>query len=340
MVRRALILASVLALSGCSMFGGRGDTTASVVAPNAPTGVEAVRNSETVNALANSRTFGSATQIPAVVNGEPITKLMVDRRTAFLKLRRAKKQGRAAARDELIEDALKLQEGRRRSVTASPERVNAAYASFAKNNKLSLSQLNTILNQAGVTPDGFKDYIRAQITWSSLAAQRGSGGGAVLTERDAVTRMLEAGGEKPTATEYLLQQVIFVVPENRRSKATIEARRREANALRSRFTSCDKTVEMAGALRDVAIRDLGRKVGPELPSDWKSLIVKTQPGGTTDVRTTARGVEFIGVCRAREVSDDRTARLVFAAQDAARSNGDASAQYLADLRKKATIQKR
>ena len=287
------------------------------------------------------RTFGASSQIPAVVNGEPITKRMISRRAAFLKLRRAKNASRSAALDELIEEALKMQEGKRRGVRVPPQRIEAAYANFAKGNKLSVTQLNQILNRSGVTPTGFKDYIEAQITWSSLVAQRGAGGGAApMTEREAVARMLQSGGQKPTATEYILQQVIFVVPAAKRSNALVEARRREAKALRQRFTSCDQTVGFAKGLKDVTVRDLGRKLAPELPADWKPLIEKTRVGQATDIRTTPRGVEFIGVCRTREVSDDRTAQLVFSSEASASSSDDAGKTYLAELRKNAKIETR
>ena len=336
MLRHAAILACFTALAGCSAFGAGDLETGSVASSQTQPAV-----TQADAALSGERTFGATTQIPAVVNGEPITKLMIDRRAAFLKLRRAPASSRTAARDELIEDALKLQEGKRRGVNVTPDRVNEAYASFAKGNKLTLPQLNKILNQAGVTPSGFKDYIRAQITWSSLVAQRNNGvGRSVLSEREAVARMLEAGGEKPTATEYFLQQVILVVPEGQRSNSVMTARKREGEALRRRFEDCDKTVGFASALRDVTVRDLGRKVGPELPPEWKGLIEKTEAGDATALRTTPRGVEFIGVCRARTVSDDRTARLIFAQQDREAEGGDAATRYLADLRKAAKIQTR
>ena len=298
-------------------------------------------SSETSKTLSEQRTFGAASQIPAIVNGEPITRNQVQRRAAFLKLRRAKRTGTSAARDELIDEAVKMQEARRRGVSVPDARVDDAYANFAKSNRLSVSQLSQILNQSGVTPAGFKDYIRAQIAWSSLVAQREQAGATnVLTEREAVARMLEQGGQKPTATEYLLQQVIFLVPQARRSNAAVAARKREAEAMRNRFTSCETTAQFAKGLKDVTVRDLGRKLGPELPADWKSLIEKTRQGQTTAVRTTPRGAEFIAVCRERQVSDDRTAQIVFAAEDAKEAGGDAGAAYLAQLKKRAKIEVR
>ena len=339
MFRRAAALslaaASAIALTACS-------STSEALAPVAAetTTVAAAAPTATSEALSGPRSFGASTQIPAVVNGEPITRLMVTRRAAFRKLRREKDTSRAAARDELIEDALKLQEGKRMGVNVSPDRINKAYAGFAKNNRMSVSQLNQIMNKSGVTPNGFKDFIRAQIVWSSLVAQRGGGGAKPLSQREAVARMLEAGGKKPTATEYMLQQVIFLVPPAQRSKSAVAQRRREAEAMRGRFTSCDDTFGFAKGLKDVTVRNLGRKLAVELPGDWKDHIVGTPEGRTTKVRTTDRGAEFIAVCRAREVSDDRTAQLVFASEDAKDAREGGGAKYLAELRERADIKTR
>ena len=317
---------SLLALAGCSSTNET-LTTAATTTP------------QTTATLSEQRTFGARSQIPAIINGEAITRGQVSRRAAFLKLRRAPKSGTTTARDELIDEVIKMQEARRRGVSIPDDRIEAAYANFAKGNRMSVSQLNGILNKSGVTPDGFKDYIRAQMTWSAIVAQGSGGGGSgTLTEREAVARMLEQGGQKPTATEYLLQQVIFLVPQAERSKAAIAARTREANAMRQRFQSCETTAQFAQGLKNVTVRDLGRKLAPELPDDWRSLIVKTGQGQTTTVRETARGAEFIAVCRSREVSDDRVAQLVFSEQDAKAAGGDPGAALFARLKERAKIE--
>ena len=328
----ALATSAALALGACS-------STSDALTPvaSAPTGTETA--AQTTATLATQRSFGASSQIPAVVNGEAITRTQIERRAAFLKLRRAKQTGSSAARDELVEEALKMQEARRRGINVPDTRVNDAYANFAKGNRMTVAQLNQIMSKSGVTSQGFKDYIRAQIAWSSLVAQQSSASdGGTLTEREAVARMLERGGEKPSATEYILQQVVFLVPSAKRTEAAVALRKREAEALRQRFTSCDETARFAASLKDVAVRDLGRKLAPELPGDWKPLIEATAEGRTTTVRTTDRGAEFIAVCRAREISDDRTAQLVFASEDAAKGSDDLGTKYLAELKKRARIE--
>ena len=196
--------------------------------------------------------------------------------------------------------------------TVSNARVDQAFNQFAKSNKMSPKQMTQALNQAGVSAKHFKQFIRVQMSWPRVVNARYSSGGRMSTE-DLVAKMLERGGEKPTTTEYILQQIIFVVPQSKRS-AILGKRKREAEQLRLRFVGCDNSREFAKGLKDVSVRDLGRFMQPALPQEWKKLVENTPQGKTTKTQTTDRGVEFIAVCSAKQVSDDLAAEMVFKAE--------------------------
>lgn len=281
----------------------------------------------------------AATSIRAVVNDEAITNYQVDQRAAFLKLRRTSGDVRQKALDELIDETLKKQEIRRRGIQISDEAVNGAYAKFAADNKLTEEQLGQVLAQAGFSAEGFRDYIRVQMGWGQ-AVQAKLRQSEKLSEQDVVQKMLAQGGEKPQTTEYTLQQVIFVVPEGQRS--TVAARSTQANAMRSRFQSCQSTYDLAASLRDVTVRDLGRVAQPELPPRWKDDIIAAKVGGTTPVKETERGVEFIAVCNARSISDDKAAALVFQSREleALGKQEEPDADYLKELKENAQIVRR
>ncbi|MBY5998832.1 peptidylprolyl isomerase [Tritonibacter mobilis] len=284
-------------------------------------------------------TSAMATEIRYVVNNLPVTSYDIDRRVAFLRLQREGGNLRQKATDQMIEQTLKLQEMQRRNINIPKEMVDQAYQRFASGNRMTTSQLNQVMAQSGVTAAHFKDFIRSQIGWSRVMQARNSSSGG-MSEQDVVAKMLQQGGNKPSATEYMLQQVIFVVPSAERSKL-LGKRQREAQALRGRFRGCDSTREFAKGLIDVTVRDLGRILEPELPGDWKDQIKKTSPGNATGVRTTERGVEFIGVCSTREVSDDRVAQMMFQSEGSGGEDMEkASQEYLAELRKNARITKR
>ena len=290
--------------------------------------------------LAPAPAQAQTSEIRYVVNNEAITSYDIQRRAAFLRLQNKRGNLQAMAAEEMIDQAVRNAEARRLNIRVADSQVNEAYERFSRTNRMSPAQMDNILNQAGVTKTHFRDFIRAQIGWSQVLS-RNSRAGAQMTEQDVVRRMLEQGGSKPTAREYMLQQVIFVLPASERGK--IGARKREAEALRQRFRSCDSTREFAKGLIDVTVRDLGRVLEPELPPDWEKQVKATSAGAATGVRETERGVEFIGVCSTREVSDDRVAQMVFGMeqQQGVDSDSDKASEKLTqELRGKAQIVRR
>jgi peptidyl-prolyl cis-trans isomerase SurA len=278
-----------------------------------------------------------ASEIKYVVNDVPITSYDLQRRAAFLKLQR---ETGISASEAMIEQTLRAAELKRLNINIPDKSIDDAYARFAASNKLSVAQLDQILAQSGVTTSHFKDYIRVQMGWNQALSVRFRTT-ARVTEQEMVRQMLKQGGEKPSATEYMLQQVIFVVPDAERA-ATLGKRKREAEAMRQRFSGCDSTREFAKGLLDVTVRDLGRVLEPELPPEWADSIKATSTGGATGVKETERGVEFIGICSAKEVSDDRVAQMLM------QTNGgsvdekaeELDKKYLAELRENARIVER
>jgi len=285
--------------------------------------------------FAGTTAVRAASEIKIVVNNQAITSVDIARRVAFLRLQRTGGNLGKKAREQLTEEALKLQEAARMRVLASDSEVNAAFERFSASNNLSTAQMTQVLNQAGVTPKHFKNFIRVQMSWPRVVGAIGGGG---LSTQDLVAKMLERGNSnKVSTTEYILQQVIFVVPASKRSRSVLNARKREADQLRARINGCDSTASMVTGLRDVSLRQLGRIMQPQLPPDWKPLIERAKAGSATSTRMTERGVEFIVLCSAKTVSDDKAAELVFRAENEEAGESEEAKKYLAELRRRSVI---
>lgn len=290
-----------------------------------------------VFSIADPRTASAASQIKVVVNKQAITSTDLSRRVALLRLQRRGGKLASLAREELIEEALKFQEMQRLRAVPAQSEVNASFARFAAGNNLSAKKMASILAQAGVTAKHFKQFIAIQIGWGRSVAARYGGNGRMSTQ-DLVSKMLERGDNKPTTNEYILQQIIFVVPKAKRSKSYIGRRNSEAKKLRSRVQSCDTTKSITKGLKDVTVKNLGRFLQPELPPEWAPLITKTNTDKPTRTRVTEKGVEFLIVCSSRSVSDDVAAEMVFRAEEQSNPQDSAnSKRYLAELRKRAVI---
>jgi len=279
----------------------------------------------------------AATSVAAVVNKTAITSADVARRVAFLRLQRRTGNLQQIARDELVNETLKREEIARVGMSVSTADVDASFERFASSNKMSVSQLNTVLDQAGVGAAHFKSFIAISMSWPRLVnARYGAGARGRLSNQDLVTRLLE-NKEKPVTTEYFLKQVIFVVPASK--KGIVGKRKAEAEKSRASFPGCDQAMEFAKNYLDVSIRNLGRVLEPEMPPEWKPLVEKAK-GGTTATRVTDRGVEYLAICNQRQVSDDVAAEVVFRAEDIGKEQqgeNPNSDKYLEELRSKAQI---
>ncbi|WP_371833316.1 peptidylprolyl isomerase [Ferirhizobium litorale] len=279
----------------------------------------------------------AASEVAAVVNRTAITSGDIGRRVAFLKLQRAKGDLNAMARQQMIDETLKRQEVIRVQMSVSTQEVDATFARFASNNKMTVEQLGQMLDRAGVGVDHFKAYIAISMSWPRVVNAR-YGKGGKMSREEVVQRMLE-NKQKPVTTEYFLQQVIFVIPASKKNAITGK-RKAEAEASRTKFPGCEQSKAFAATMMDVSIRNLGRVLAPELPPEWKPLIEGAK-GNTTAPRVTERGVEYLAICKQRQVSDDLAAEIVFRAEDIGKQSETGKdpndEKYVAELRKKAQI---
>ncbi|MGI9353621.1 MAG: peptidylprolyl isomerase [Rhizobiaceae bacterium] len=279
------------------------------------------------------------TRIAVLVNDNAITNTDIRRRAAFVKLRRVKGNPTTVAREELIDEAIKMQEARRLNAVVSDQQVNAAFARFAKNNKMPLKALDQIMVQRGVTKRGFKQFIRAQMSWSRVVSARirseGSGTAAPSSQR-----WLPALGSKTTdVKEFTLQQVVFTVPKAERGR-TLAAKTAAAKRFRSQVTGCKTTRDLAKNLNNVAVLDLGRIRANRLPPEWRKDVETTTPGRATNVKQTPKGVEMLIVCRARDVKAIDNGLGAFENADLQKKASTLEKQYFAELKKKAVIRQR
>ncbi|MCF6321261.1 MAG: peptidylprolyl isomerase [Rhizobiaceae bacterium] len=337
-------LIAALLLAGCTQSTDAIESAEQT--PNAPgtllekTEIDQAKDESGAKIVREKSTVSKkGTNIPVLVNRIPITNYDIQRRASFLKLRRISGNRTQKATEELIEEKLKMQEAAIRGTLATDNMVDNAFASFAKRNKLSLTQMSQVLSRAGVPPRHFKEFLRVQISWQRTVGTKLRGNAGGISQSDALFNIRKSGEAKPETREFKLQQIIFVVPQDKRKKL-LRARGAEARAFSQRFTSCSDTLGQIKQLRDVSIKELGRVLEPELPERWKEEVIKTQAGKTTRTIDTDKGVEIIAVCSIRNASDDRAVQAVSRSKEFSSLNTEGSKvadEYLKELRGKATI---
>jgi len=262
------------------------------------------------------------------VNGQPITDVQVAQRLALYKLEG--KTSRTAALNELINEALQIQEGKRLGITVSESEVDNAVLDVARQIKVSSSNLTKILTDNGVPMSTLRDRLRANIAWSRVAQ-------TVVSTRVQVSEAdIDAKAkQKLTAAnsfDYILKEVLFL-------GGSASKRTAEANQYKKSFKGCDSAVQLSLSYTDAAVRDIGRRHATQFPDALASELSKLNVGGITKPRVVEGGVSMLAVC-AKEASEDTTYIANNIRQETGTNGMKAEAdKYLAELKAKAQIVK-
>jgi peptidyl-prolyl cis-trans isomerase SurA len=279
-----------------------------------------------------------AQQVAVLVNGSPITTYDIEQRIKFTILANHKTPTRQEVIEDLIDEKLKVQVGQRYKLEVTDEEVDNAYASMGQKMHMTAQQLTQTLAQNGVDAITLKSRIRSDIAWQQIV--RGKFQSSLQVNEKAIHEKLESTNKDDkdaVGYEYTLRPILFIVPSGSPETLT-ESRKRDAEALRSRFQGCDSGLAFARALRDVAVRDQIVKSSADLAPEYRKLLDDTEVGKLTSPNVTAQGVEMFALCAKKENRLDNAAKKevrdeMFAEQFQAKSK-----RFLADLRKGAMIE--
>ncbi len=327
----AFIIACSIGLAACD-GGGLGDLFDS--GGNKVTGAPVTGKIDTPEI----QTLKGNSSIAVLVNEQPITNYDIEQRRKLMALGGAKATAKSAT-DELIDETLQLYEGRKRGIKAPDAQVEGAYASIAQNLKLNPSQLTKALGERGINSSSLKNRLRAQITWQQLVQRRTQATATIKTE-DVTSAILAKGDPNQlTMTEYMLQQIVFVVPQGS-SGALYSQRRREAEAFRQRFKGCDSSLEQAKQLRGVVVKNIGRRDTTQLGGPEGEDIKKTPAGKAASPTQIDEGIELIAVCSTKQIQSTAAARAEVTNDLYIKQAKDLGKDYMAELRKAAIIEYR
>jgi peptidyl-prolyl cis-trans isomerase SurA len=134
--------------------------------------------------------------------------------------------------------------------------------------------------------------------------------------------------------------VLLLVPKGA-APAVIDGRKREAEALRARFQSCDDGLRAATAIPDVAVREVISRASADVPQKQRELLNETPIGHLTPPDVTFQGVEMFAVCAKNPAKGGDTPAMR-EARDAMYQERfqAASKKFLKELRSQALIELR
>jgi peptidyl-prolyl cis-trans isomerase SurA len=120
--------------------------------------------------------------------------------------------------------------------------------------------------------------------------------------------------------------------------SVIEARKREADALRQRFQSCSTGLPFARALREVVVRAPIRRNSADLSPALREILAKVEVGKVTPPEITQGGVEVFALCEKKETNADSPTKRKMRDEIFQRRFQKLADSYLKELRAQAMIE--
>jgi peptidyl-prolyl cis-trans isomerase SurA len=275
-----------------------------------------------------------------MVNGEPITNYDIEQRSKLNFLTTHKQQTRQQVIDELIDEKVKIKEGKRFGVDPTASDVDQSFAGMSSRMRITPDQLAKSLESQGVRPDTLKARMKAEMVWTSLIRGRYKES-LQVGEKDVAAAVQAKGDEKleVEAFEYQLRPIVLIVPRGSAPSA-VEARVKEAEALRSRVQTCDDANAFFKSMQNAAIREPVTKTSADIPGNLREVLDKTPIGHLTAPEVTKQGVEMVALCARKPTTVDTPKKREIRDKMFAEKYEAKSKSYLQEVRKAAMIEYR
>ncbi|THD64901.1 MAG: peptidylprolyl isomerase [Bradyrhizobium sp.] len=285
--------------------------------------------------------YGSALHaqtVAVMVNGDPITNYDIEQRTKLVFMTTHKAPARQEVVDELIDEKVKIKEAKKFGVDPTSSDIDQAYAEMSTRMRITSDQLTKALEAQGVRPETLKERIKADMVWGSLVRGRFKES-LQVGEKEVVAAAKEDEKSDTESFEYKMQPIVLIVQRGS-APAVVEARRKEAEALRNRVQTCAEANGFFKTMQNAAIRDAVTKTSADLPAPLREMLDKTPIGHLTEPEVTKQGVEMVALCGRKPTTIDTPKKKevrdkMFAAKYEAKSKS-----YLQEVRKAAMIEYR
>jgi peptidyl-prolyl cis-trans isomerase SurA len=170
-----------------------------------------------------SPTFAVAQFAPVIViNDAVVSEFEIDQRKAMLRVFRTPGDLQQVARDQLIEDRLKLEALNAAGLRITPEGLRGAMGEFSARENMDVDQFIAVLGQAGVAEETFRDFVRVNVSWREYIRSR-FGDRAQVSEAEIDQALGQSSGS--AGIEVLLNEIIIAAPPPRAASALATAQR-------------------------------------------------------------------------------------------------------------------
>ncbi len=277
-------------------------------------------------------------QVVVVANGSPITELDIQQRSKLINASIHRTPARQEVINELIDDRIKIAKARTYSVEVGDAEIDTGFENMARRQGMNAQQFAQLLERSGISPGAIKARMRAELSWSQLV--RGKFGSSLqIGESDIANAMRERNetGKETAGYIYTLYPIV-VVADRGQGEAGIDAKRREAENLRSRFTTCTEGLALARALRNVAVREPVHRSSADLPQQLRELLGNMEVGRLTTPEVTAQGLQMFALCEKKQSNGESAAKREVREEIFNKRFEAEGKKYLEEIRKQAMIE--
>ncbi len=210
---------------------------------------------------------------PAVtVNDKAVTWYEVNQRARFYEVIRRLGDLKKIAKDDLVNDRLRLIAGDRLGVTVSPDDLKTGMEEFAQRANLTADQFIAALAKDGVEVETFRDFVNAGLVWRQVVGARFQG--RVQISDAEVDAALGTAGQ--AGLRVLLSEVIIpLTPENEEQARAVA---NEISNLKSYAAFADAAARFSAARS----REKGGRLEwlplSRLPGPIQPVVLELKPG--------------------------------------------------------------
>jgi peptidyl-prolyl cis-trans isomerase SurA len=279
-----------------------------------------------------------AQTVACMVTGEPITDYDIEQRSKLDFISTHKQPARQDVINELIDEKVKIREAKKFGVDPTSSDIEQSYAAMSTRMRITPDQLTKSLESQGIRPDTLKSRIKADMVWTSLVRGRYKES-LQVGEKDVADVAKSEGddAQQAEAFEYKMQPIVLIVPRGSPS-AAVEARQKEAEALRARVQTCDDANAFFKSMQNAAIRETVTKTSADIPPVLRELLDKTPIGHLTPPEVTKQGVEMVALCARKPTTIDTPKKKEIRDKMFVQKYEAKSKSYLQEVRRAAMIE--
>ena len=244
--------------------------------------------------------------------------------------------------DDLVLEKLQLAEATRLGITASPERLSIALSEIAKNNNLTLKQLQEKIEAEGSSYNQFRKYVEKKYIIQKLIEKEVING-IQVSESEIVSLLLAQDADSAKKREVNLFHILIKTPDGATTKEANEAFTKASLAL-NKIKSGTSFEKVAINFSDSPSSIQGGYIGwtpfASLSKDFQELVSKMTAGEVIGPIRNIQGFHILKAAEFRipeasqEIVTQTEARHILIRTDEVTSDSDAKIK-LEQLRERA-----